>query len=264
MIVTADQADVADSFWMRAIPQVACSDNESTDNIKGIVYYGDSTTTPTTTGYSYMDSCTDEDAANLVPMISKTVDTSFWDNDEAVTLGRNTDNLFRWYMNGTSMVVEWDDPTLLQVYNNATSFSNTSGVVELPTANEWAYIIIETTLPVPHPIHLHGHDFFVLAQRTGTYDADSTTLNLENPPRRDTAMLPGSGYLVVAFETDNPGVWLMHCHIGWHTSEGFAIQLLERYDEVRDLVDYDLMESTCSAWDAYAAETAVVSDDSGV
>jgi FtsP/CotA-like multicopper oxidase with cupredoxin domain len=264
VIVTADQSEVADSFWMRAIPQTACSDNDSTDNIKGIVYYNGSTTTPTTTGYSYTDSCTDENVTNLVPVVSKTVDTSFWDNDEPVTLGRSSDNLFRWYMNGTSMDVEWESPTLLQVYNNNTSFTSSSGVVELPNANEWAYVIIETTLPVPHPIHLHGHDFFVLSQGTGTYDADSTTLNLSNPPRRDTAMLPASGHLVVAFETDNPGTWLMHCHIGWHTSEGFAIQFLERYDEIRELVDYDSMESTCSAWETYADENSIEAEDSGV
>lgn len=38
VIITADQASVADSFWVRAIPQAACSDNDSTDNIKGIVH----------------------------------------------------------------------------------------------------------------------------------------------------------------------------------------------------------------------------------
>lgn len=63
---------------------------------------------------------------------------------------------------------------------------------------------------LPPRIHLHGHDFFVLAQGTGSYDADTAVLNTSNPPRRDTALLPPSGYMVIAFETDNPGVWLMH------------------------------------------------------
>jgi FtsP/CotA-like multicopper oxidase with cupredoxin domain len=27
------------------------------------------------------------------------------------------------------------------------------------------------------------------------------------------AMLPGGGWLVIGFITDNPGAWLMHCHI---------------------------------------------------
>jgi FtsP/CotA-like multicopper oxidase with cupredoxin domain len=26
-------------------------------------------------------------------------------------------------------------------------------------------------------------------------------------------MLPPGGWLVIAFQTNNPGAWLMHCHI---------------------------------------------------
>ncbi len=26
-------------------------------------------------------------------------------------------------------------------------------------------------------------------------------------------MLPAGGWLVIAFPTDNPGAWLLHCHI---------------------------------------------------
>ena len=254
---------VAENFWMRAIPQVACSDNDSTDNIKGIVYYGITPSTPTTTAYSYTDSCDDEDASDLVPYVSKTVSTEYWDEEETVTVGKNSNSLFRWYMNSTSMVVEWDDPTLLQIYNGDTNFTNTSGVIELPEADEWAYVIIETAVAVPHPIHLHGHDFFVLAQSTGTYNS-SVSLNLSNPPRRDTAMLPASGYLVLAFETNNPGAWLMHCHIGWHTAEGFAIQFVERYSEISALIDYDTLNSTCAAWETYATANSVTEDDSGI
>lgn len=56
----------------------------------------------------------------------------------------------------------------------------------------------------------------------------------------------------------------MHCHIGWHTSEGFAIQILERWDEISPLIDYDTLESNCNAWDAYVDANSVVQDDSGV
>lgn len=262
--MNADQSSIADNFWMRAIPQEACSDNDSTDNIKGIVYYGDSASTPTTTGYSYTDSCDDEDLSDLVPYLSQSAASSpYYDSSEPVTLGTNSDNLFRWKLNGTSMQVYWDNPTLLQIYNNDTTFTNYSGVVELPEANEWCYVVIETSLTIPHPIHLHGHDFYILAQGTGTYDS-SDVGTLTNPPRRDVAMLPGAGYLVVAFKTDNPGAWLMHCHIGWHTEEGFAIQFLEQYDEARALIDYDTLNSTCEAWDAYVEESSVEQEDDGI
>ena len=79
-------------------------------------------------------------------------------------------------------------------------------MIELDTANEWVYFIIQTTFAHVHSIHLHGHDFWVLAQGTGTYDADTVTLATTNGPRRDVAMLPASGYVVIAYYTDNPGV----------------------------------------------------------
>lgn len=33
----------------------------------------------------------------------------------------------------------------------------------------------------------------------------------------------------------------MHCHIAWHTSEGFAVQILERKSEISiDRTQFDL------------------------
>ncbi|KAH8122421.1 hypothetical protein FP744_10001182 [Trichoderma asperellum] len=263
IIITANQSSVADNFWMRAIPQSACSSNENSDDIKGIVYYGSSAGIPETTGYSYTDSCDDEDISNLVPFVSKSVSSDTTTEDEAVTVGKNSDNLFKWYLNSTTMVVDWEDPSLLQVYNGATTFDASNAVISLPNANEWIYTVISTTMPVSHPVHLHGFDFYILAQGTGTY-SDSVTLNTDNPPRRDVAMLPASGFLVLAFETDNPGAWLMHCHIGWHTSEGFALQWIVRESEITELIDYDTLNSTCAAWKSYASDKSVIEDDSGV
>ncbi|OOQ81990.1 putative multicopper oxidase protein [Penicillium brasilianum] len=219
---------------------------------------------PTTTEYAYTDSCDDMDMSDLVPYLPQSASLPYYNASEPVTLGENSENLFRWKMNGTSMQVEWDNPTLLQIWNNDTSFTNSSGVVELPRANEWAYVVIETSLSVPHPIHLHGHDFFVLAQGSGTYSKSSDLTSLTNPPRRDVAMLPSLGYLVVAFKTDNPGAWLMHYHIGWHTEEGFAIQFLERYEEARKLIDYSSLQSECKAWDEYVEESSVEQEDDGI
>ncbi|KAK8093159.1 multicopper oxidase [Apiospora kogelbergensis] len=254
VVVTADQASIASSFWLRAIPQSSCSDNDSSDNIRGIIYYANSTDTPTTTGFSFTDSCEDEDVSNLVPYISKTVGDSGWSDSEAATVAFNDDSLFRWYLNSTTMVVEWVDPTILKVYNNETSFVDSNGVIEIDD-EEWVYLAIQTTLAVPHPIHLHGHDYYVLAQGSGTYNS-STTLNLANPP--------GGTPPCFLRPTDNPGAWLMHCHIGWHTSEGFALQFVERRSEMLDLIDYNLLNSTCAAWETYTDSVSVVQDDSGV
>lgn len=264
IIVSADQASTADNFWLRAIPQSACSENDNSDDIRGIVYYGDSADTPSTSAYDYDDGCDDE-TSNITPYLSKTVgSTAAVTDSEAASVSFNSDNLFRWYLNSTTMEVSWSDPTLMQVLNGNTTYETDDAVITLPDADEWVYMVISTTLAVPHPIHLHGHDFFILAQGTGTYSSDSVSLALDNPPRRDTAMLPASGYLVLAFQTDNPGAWLMHCHIGWHTSEGFALQFVERYDEIAALTDSDSLESNCEAWDTYQEDNGIEQDDSGV
>ncbi|KAF1912624.1 multicopper oxidase [Ampelomyces quisqualis] len=263
VIITADQAATADSFWMRAIPQSACSENSNEDDIKGIIYYDDSTNEPTTSGYDYTDSCGDE-TDNLVPYLSKTVQSPA-DRTEELPAGIaiTSDNLFKWTLNSTSMLVDWGNPTLSQIVNGTTTWDKDDAIILLPNANEWVYIVISTTMTVPHPIHLHGHDYYVLAQGTGHYSSD-VSLNLANPPRRDTAMLPSAGYLVLAFETDNPGAWLMHCHIGWHTSEGFAVQFIERYDEIAAITDSDGMAANCAAWNAYKEEAGIEQEDSGV
>ena len=56
----------------------------------------------------------------------------------------------------------------------------------------------------------------------------------------------------------------MHCHIGWHTEEGFAIQFVERQSEILDLIDYSTLEQNCEAWTEYAEAKDVVEDDSGI
>jgi hypothetical protein len=116
VIVKADQASDAKNFWLRAIPQSACSENKSPTNIKGIVYYGDSPSTPKTTAYSYTDACVDENMSDLTPIVTESVSTPFYNKSEPVFLGKNSGRLYRWRLNSTSMHVDWTDPTLLEVY----------------------------------------------------------------------------------------------------------------------------------------------------
>lgn len=264
VIIKADQADVADKFWMRAVPQTDCSKNNSTDNIRGIVYYGNAQGTPSTTGYNTTTGCIDE-SGGLSPVVSKTVsqDFSYYEN-ETVTLGKDSAGLYIWQVNNLSMQVDWENPTLLQVYNDETNWSSTEGVIEIDEANQWVYILVQSSLPVPHPMHLHGHDFFVLAQGTGSYDPSTVVSNFNNPARRDTAMLLGGGYLLLAFQTDNPGAWLMHCHVGYHAVAGLAIQFVEQYSKIRDLIDYKALSQTCNSWDHWQTSQHLVEFDSGI
>jgi laccase len=61
-----------------------------------------------------------------------------------------------------------------------------------------------------NPMHLHGHDVFVLAQGEGNYDAarDVAKYNLVNPAVKNTVLVPRLGWVAVRFIADNPGAHL--------------------------------------------------------
>ncbi|ETO76440.1 hypothetical protein F444_08158 [Phytophthora nicotianae P1976] len=46
-------------------------------------------------------------------------------------------------------------------------------------------------------------------------------------PTDDTNACTGVGYVVLRLEADNPGVWMMHCHIDWHLEGGLAMIFVE-------------------------------------
>jgi len=226
IIVEANQ-DV-DDYWLRIDPLTfsaapgrlpPCGSYNTMDgDIKAIISYNGSCSTPTTTAWAHDNVCTDEPYASLTPYLPKNVgvvDTEV--TESLVIVGNRNTSIYRWYLSGTTFLVEFNQPTLLDIYQNITDYAGPLAI-ELPAADQWVYIIIESPIPLPHPIHLHGHDFHILGSGPGVYA--NQTLNMKNPPRRDVASLPSGGYLVLAFLTDNPGAWLMHCHIGWHVSMG--------------------------------------------
>ncbi len=63
-----------------------------------------------------------------------------------------------------------------------------------------------------HPMHLHGHTFAL----TGI-DAVGA--------RKDTALLLPHRKLVVDFNADNPGLWMLHCHNQYHSESGMMTVL---------------------------------------
>ena len=63
----------------------------------------------------------------------------------------------------------------------------------------------------PHAMHLHGHHFRVVA-RDGHPVA--------NAPWRDTELMQRGERADIAFVADNPGKWLLHCHMLEHQAAG--------------------------------------------
>jgi FtsP/CotA-like multicopper oxidase with cupredoxin domain len=62
-----------------------------------------------------------------------------------------------------------------------------------------------------HPMHLHGHSFRVLSRNGAPV-----------PHRQwaDTVLVPPNETVDVAFVADNPGDWMLHCHVVDHQMSG--------------------------------------------
>ncbi len=80
---------------------------------------------------------------------------------------------------------------------------------------EWE--IVNATM-MAHPMHLHGHHFQVIA-----IDGQPLAGAL-----RDTIHVPPRATVRVAFDADNPGRWLIHCHNALHMVTGMMTEL--RYE----------------------------------
>ncbi|XP_027094972.1 laccase-14-like [Coffea arabica] len=76
-----------------------------------------------------------------------------------------------------------------------------------------------------HPMHLHGHSFYVVGSGIGNFDEkkDPLNYNLVDPPLRNTIAVPRNGWTTIRFKANNPGVWLMHCHLERHATWGMEM-----------------------------------------
>ena len=69
---------------------------------------------------------------------------------------------------------------------------------------------LKNLTPHAHPIHIHGHTFEVL----------TSNLRKLPPHRADTVLILPKERVEVALVADNPGNWMLHCHILEHQETG--------------------------------------------
>jgi FtsP/CotA-like multicopper oxidase with cupredoxin domain len=265
-----------DSYWFHVIPQIGCSDSQVTNAVSIFSYVGAGNSTPPASARNNAPAtadCTDPNS-KLIPYVKLDVPTNgtlpertHLDVGFAILQNQINQTQVQWLLNFTAIRAPWDKPTLQYVLENNTNYPRNANIISLPKRNTWSYWIIQAldtrAPPVAHPIHLHGHDFYVLGAGVGVFN-NTQSLNYINPPRRDVAMLPPSGYLVLAFITDNPGAWLMHCHVGWHVSLGLGAQFVEGTDELREQGVDQAWRDQCRSWNDYYATAPFKQTDSGL
>jgi FtsP/CotA-like multicopper oxidase with cupredoxin domain len=286
VIVEMDQE--VDAYFLRAVTQTGCPsscDNNGLGVANGIILYeGAKPLLPTSTAgnktASDFASCVDEPLASLVPFIKKPAGTIDQFAATASTLPAGNvarvdtsddGTVFRWFLNNGALTVNYTEPTLQTLAQGRNLSHGTdpntphANAVTIIARNKWVYFIIANQFTASHPMHLHGHDMSILGQSSQPWDPSlASSLNFENPTRRDTIMLQGSetpgapaGHTVIAFESDNPGAWLMHCHILWHADGGLALQWIERPQDMPAYGNKDAFKQECSslvAWEGDEAE----------
>ncbi|KAH9000834.1 Fet3 protein [Lactarius hatsudake] len=126
-------------------------------------------------------------------------------------------------------------PTALSILTlgpNATSvtaYGTTSFVLDHLSAVQ---IILKNGDAGKHPFHLHGHKVQIV-NRADDYTSSDPTLNppivegQANPIRRDTVGVPSGSSAALRVVADNPGAWILHCHIEWHLEAGLAVTFIE-------------------------------------
>src|SRR5215469_7362670 len=92
----------------------------------------------------------------------------------------------------------------------------TPDVPPLPIAKgDRVELILVNQTGMPHPMHLHGHEFQVVEIDGKRFPGAV----------RDTVLVPPSRRVVIAFDANNPGTWAFHCHLLYHLDAGMFTTL---------------------------------------
>ncbi|CAG8498324.1 4808_t:CDS:2 [Ambispora gerdemannii] len=249
VVVIANQA--ADNFWMRGEIDVQCYFQPPVNldpKFNAIVHYEgakenvDPTTKPWTDA---LEHCIDLNPNTLKPLnpelIPSPVGTSL---SLFLDVHPDEQKRVRFFINNSSFVHDENNPIINKVYNNY-NLSAINPNQNLYTFNKLGEVI-QVVIQRDHPFHLHGHNFWVLGVgQNETYQQGVSTLNTVTAIKRDTAVVPSAGWLVIRFVADNPGVWMFHCHIEWHFQLGMSVQFLEIPDKLKTLSQPPEARSLC-------------------
>ncbi|KFY98451.1 hypothetical protein V500_01661, partial [Pseudogymnoascus sp. VKM F-4518 (FW-2643)] len=240
-----------ESFWMRSDISRRCS-NSNQPHALAVIHYEEANTstptTPTSQATVYNETNCSNDPLHITkpifaiapppkPDFTQIVDIDFQTNATGSEL---------WTINNQSFRANYDYPILLLAKLGNTSYPNDPQWNVYNFGNSTSIrLILRSRIPIAHPMHLHGHNFWVVAEGVGEWDGVVT--NPKNPQRRDTHLIdwgypsPGKpSYVVIDFLANNPGVWPFHCHVAWHVSDGLSMNVMVGYNPYSLLVPIDV------------------------
>lgn len=106
--------------------------------------------------------------------------------------------------------------------------------------------------PIGHPFHLHGHPFYIVARGVGRVSRLTLPFirkKTHNAIKRDTLMVGQWSYAIIRLPLNTPGVWPLHCHIGWHLASGKMAAVAVGPEKVRNFDRPKAWEDLCQGTD---------------
>lgn len=158
--VIIDATAASSSYWFRTGTGGGQCDGPNSkaaanDTQGAIVYYaGAPAKNPTSTSYDLGTGC--EDTTGLVPFVTLNVPAP---PSAPTTLDLTLDTTAGvfWKVNGEAMSISWLTPTLSYIENGTYTLPAADNGLTISSTG-WAYWLIQNDTPLPHPIHLHGHN----------------------------------------------------------------------------------------------------------
>ncbi|KAN0114020.1 multicopper oxidase [Russula decolorans] len=242
VVVNASQP--VDNYWIRSLPNATGRNYSNLNNLAVLHYAGASSGNPTSDPTVNIPvSQTPLVETNLHPLVPSSAPGNPTPGGADININlavalNNAGTAF--LVNGVSFESP-SVPVLLQILSGATNASDL-----LPAGSVYGLDLnksVELTIPGgavggPHPVHLHGHSFYVVRS------AGNASYNFDNPIIRDVVSIGNTGdNVTIRFVTDNPGPWFFHCHIDWHLNAGFAVVFAE------DVPDVASQDKPSAAWD---------------
>ncbi|KAI0297807.1 laccase 3 [Multifurca ochricompacta] len=251
VVLTADQA--VDNYWIRALPNLSDKGYAGFTNVAILRYLGAPIQDPLSDpNVNIPTSSLPLVETNLHPLEPTPVPGEPFPGGADINFNLvatfNSD-FEQFFVNGAHFVSP-TTPVLLQILSGAQRVSDLVPVYSIYELK--ANKSVEITLPAgvdggPHPIHLHGHAFHVVRS------PGSSTYNYDDPMIRDVVSMGSAGdNVTIRFFTDNPGPWILNCHVNWHSTKGFAVVFVEDLPEVPSVdVVPDAWNDLCPVYNSF-------------
>ncbi|WWD02112.1 hypothetical protein V865_000150 [Kwoniella europaea PYCC6329] len=256
VIIDTNKGKAGDKFWLRVNQATACQATASPQWALGVITYsneqgqagtgGNNGTWPNTKSWPDLGGsdqpCRDLDESySLYPRIAKdayeqTFLTHSFSSQFGVWTLFNGQQLTGFAINNVSYQNLINDP-ILEIVEREGNFDRNYVSTVTVWEDGFLDVIINNLDAIDHPFHVHGNDFQVVKRGAGNATAEQVKemdIRVSNPLRRDTIWIPGLSYTVLRIRTDNPGVWTLHCHIGWHLAQGKLGAIIVRPQDIQN------------------------------